>query len=158
MGILALSLVSAATASIYFARIAPSSPEQAAGLGAEEAEVLAAVNEERARAGLKPLLVAPRLAALARAHSDDMAINNGRGRATLESTAPAAGAQSTPTAENIYIDDDANPAGLGERAVQSWLGNPERRAAMLSDRFARSAVGVARSAGGHTYVTEEFVR
>ncbi|HVA80613.1 MAG TPA: CAP domain-containing protein, partial [Candidatus Binataceae bacterium] len=61
-------------------------------------------------------------------------------------------------AENIYAEDYRGLSELAEHAVAAWMQSPEYRAAMLSDRFLTTGVGVAHSADGTFYVTQDFVR
>jgi uncharacterized protein YkwD len=162
MGVLALSLVAAVAARIYLTRTAPPSPEQLAGLTEQESAILNAVNAERARAGRRPMRFSPRLAVVARGHSYDMAIRHYLAHRSPEGAGPAervrgVGISYAAVAENIYMDDFADLTGLAERALQTWLASPEHRANLLSERFTQSGVGIARSADGRTYVTQDFV-
>jgi len=163
MGLLALGLVGAIVARVYLSRTSPLSPEEVAGLGLQEADILKLVNDERTRAGLHPLKFSPRLAVIARGHSYDMAMRRYFAHNSPEGSTPAerargVGIEYQALAENIYMDDFRDSDGLATRAVKGWLGSPEHRANMLSSAFTESGVGIARSSDGKTYLTQDFVR
>lgn len=163
MGLLALGLVGAIAARVYLSRSTPLSPEEVAGLDLQEAEILTMVNQERARAGLHPLRFSPRLAVIARGHSYDMAIRRYFAHNSPEGSTPAqrvrgVGIEYRQMAENIYMDDFRDADGLAVRAVKGWLSSPEHRANMLSPELIESGVGIAHSAGGKTYLTQDFIR
>jgi len=163
MGLLAISLVGATLARVYLFRSAPPSPEQVSGLTEQEALILSLVNNQRTRAGRKPLKFSPRLAVVARGHSYDMAIRHYLAHQSPEGIGPAeriggAGVEYRAAGENIYEDDFAEVARLAERAVRGWLASPAHRDTMLSDQFTDTGVGIARSSDGGTYITQDFVR
>ncbi len=162
MGLLALGLVGAIVARVYLSRTTPLSPEEVAGLGLQEADILKLVNDQRTRAGLNPLKFSPRLAVIARGHSYDMAIRRYFAHNSPEGSTPAervhgVGIEYQALAENIYMDDFHDSDGLATRAVKGWLNSPEHRANMLSSAFTESGVGIARSSDGKTYLTQDFV-
>ena len=161
MGLLAISLMGIAVIRVYL--LSAPSPEQTAGLTDQESAILGRVNQERARAGLKPLKFSARLAVVARGHSYDMALRHYLSHASPDGIGPAQrikgeGIEFAAAAENIYADDYHELEHLAERAVEGWLKSAEHRAAMLSDKFTETGVGVAHSDDGKTYVTQDFIR
>lgn len=162
MGLLALSLVGVAIFRVYSIWTQAPSPEQTAGLNDQETAVLERVNAERVRAGLKPLKLSARTAVVARGHSYDMALRHYLSHLTPEGSGPAErlkgeGIAFTAAAENIYADDYHELEHLADRAVEGWLRSAEHRAALLSEKFSETGVGVAHSDDGKTYVTQDFI-
>ncbi len=162
MGLLALSLMTAAVLRIYILSSEAPTAEQAAGLSLQESAILQRVNAERARSGLKPLKLSARAAVVARGHSFDMALRHYFSHTSPEGIGPAErlrgeGFTFTAAAENIYADDYADLEHLAERALAGWLKSAEHRANLLSDKFTETGIGVARSDDGKTYVTQDFI-
>lgn len=120
-----------------------------------EARMLELVNQERAKAGLKPLKADPELAEVARAHSRDML---------------ARGYFSHVTPEGKKASDRARQAGasyllMGENlafaqtlpiAHQGLMNSPGHRANILRPQFGRVGIGVL-DAGAHgLMITQNF--
>jgi uncharacterized protein YkwD len=164
IGLLILSLVAAIIARLYMLyAAAPPSPEKVSGLSEQESEILDLVNQERARDGLRPLKFSPRLAVIARGHSYDMAMRHYRGHNSPDGVAPAdriagVGIQYRAVGENIYVDENADSKDVSRRALDEWLHSPEHLANIVSGEFTETGVGVAQSADGGTYVTQDFIR
>lgn len=163
IGVLVLSLLAAIAARLFLMRSAPPAPEKVSGVTDQESEILGLVNLERARAGHRPLKFSPRLAVIARGHSYDMAIRHYLAHNSPEGIAPAdritgVGIDFKAVGENIYMADYTNSAEVPQRAMLGWLSSPDHRANIVSDKFTETGVGIARSADGSTYVTQDFVR
>jgi uncharacterized protein YkwD len=120
-----------------------------------EARMLDLINQERAKAGLKPLTADPELAEVARAHSRDML---------------ARGYFSHVTPEGGKASDRARKAGasyllMGENlayahtlsvAHQGLMNSPGHRANILRPHFGRVGIGVL-DAGAHgLMITQNF--
>jgi len=162
LGLLVLSLLAAIIARFYLLYTAPPSPEKVSGLTAREGEILGLVNQERARAGQPPLKFSPRLAVIARGHSYDMAMRHYLAHNSPDGVAPAeriagAGIGYHAVGENVYMDD-ADPADMPRRAMNGWLKSPAHHANIVSGTFTETGVGIAQSADGNTYVTQDFMR
>jgi len=162
LGLLVLSLLAAIIARFYLLYTAPPSPEKVSGLTAREAEILGLVNQERARAGQPPLKFSPRLAVIARGHSYDMAMRHYLAHNSPDGVAPAeriagAGLGYHAVGENVYMDD-ADPTDMPRRAMNGWLKSPAHHANIVSGTFTETGVGIAQSADGNTYVTQDFMR
>jgi len=162
ISLLVLSLLAAIIARFYMMYTAPPSPEKASGLTDQETEILGLVNQQRVRGGLRPLKFSARLAVIARGHSYDMAMRHYLAHNSPDGVAPAdrvsgVGIGYHAIGENIYMDDNADPADLPRRAMNGWLKSPEHLANIVSGKFTETGVGIAQSADGRTYVTQDFV-
>ena len=160
---LLISLIGAIIARLYLMRSAPPSPEKVSGQTEQETEILGLENLERSRAGLKPLKFSPRLAVIARGHSYDMAMRHYLAHNSPEGVAPAdritgVGIEYRVVGENIYMDEGADTREMPRRATDGWRKSAEHHANIVSAEFTETGVGIARSADGNTYVTQDFVR
>jgi uncharacterized protein YkwD len=163
LGLLVISLLAAIIARFYLMYTAPPSPEKTSGSTEQETEILGLVNKERARSGLPPLKFSPRLAVIARGHSYDMAMRHYLAHNSPDGVAPSdrisgLGIGYRAVGENIYMDDAADSANVPRRAMKGWLKSPEHLANIVSGKFTETGVGVAQSADGATYVTQDFLR
>ncbi|HUY27084.1 MAG TPA: CAP domain-containing protein [Candidatus Binataceae bacterium] len=163
ISLLVLALAGAIAGRIYLIRTTRRTPEEVAQTSGQESQILSRVNLERTRAGLPPLALSARLAVVARGHSYDMALRHYLSHESPEGIGPAQrlageGINCQAAAENIYAGDYRGLSELPERAVAAWMHSPEHRAAILSGRFLTTGVGVAHSADGTFYVTQDFVR
>ena len=162
IGVLVISLVAAIIARYYLTHSAPPSPEKVSGLTDQETEILGLVNQQRVRSGLAPLKFSARLAVVARGHSYDMAMRHYLAHNSPDGVAPAdrisgVGIGYRAVGENIYMDDGADAAEVPQRAMKGWLKSPEHLANIVSSKFTETGVGIAHSADGGTYVTQDFV-
>jgi uncharacterized protein YkwD len=162
IGVLVISLVAAIIARYYLTHSAPPSPEKVSGLTDQETEILGLVNQQRVRSGLAPLKFSARLAVVARGHSYDMAMRHYLAHNSPDGVAPAdrisgVGIGYRAVGENIYMDDGADSAEVPQRAMKGWLKSPEHLANIVSSKFTETGVGIAHSADGGTYVTQDFV-
>jgi len=162
IGLLVISLVATIIARYYLAHSAPPSPEKVSGLTDQETEILGLVNQQRVRSGLAPLKFSPRLAVVARGHSYDMAMRHYLAHNSPDGVAPAdrisgVGIGYLTVGENIYMDENADSADVPQRAMNGWLKSPEHLANIISSKFTETGVGIAHSADGGTYVTQDFV-
>ena len=162
ISLLVLSLLAAIIARFYLMYTAPPSPEKVSGLTDQETAILGLVNQQRVREGLRPLKFSARLAVIARGHSYDMAMRNYLAHNSPDGVAPTdrisgVGIGYHAIGENIYMDDDGDPADLPRRAMNGWLKSPEHLANIVSGKFTETGVGIAQSADGRTYVTQDFV-
>jgi uncharacterized protein YkwD len=163
LGLLVLSLLAAIIARFYLMHSAPPSPEKVSGLTEQETEILGLVNQQRARGGLPPLKFSPRLAVIARGHSYDMAMRHYLAHNSPDGVAPGdrisgVGIGYRTVGENIYMDDYADSADVPRRAMNRWLKSPEHLANIISGEFTETGVGIAQSADGNTYITQDFLR
>jgi uncharacterized protein YkwD len=131
-------------------------------LKAEEANLLAAVNQARHEVGAGPLQLSTGLEQVAREHSYDMSVSYRFAHEGSDGSGPpqrlqAAGVTYSLMGENIYQEQNGDPGELANRIVQGWLHSPPHRKNLLSPDFTRTGIGIAHG-GGITYVTEDFIR
>jgi uncharacterized protein YkwD len=163
MTMLGFILVAAVAGRVYLTTMVPPSAEQLAGVSADEARILDLVNHERVRAGVAPLKLSARVAVAARGHSYDMALRHYFSHQSADGVSPEQRLRGneityTEMGENIYMDDLPGREEMPQRAVQAWSGSPSHRKNMLSPHFNQTGVGVARTADGAAYVTQDFIR
>ena len=140
------------------------------------------INEERAKAGLSPLLLDSALSDIARAHSEDMATNGYLAHVNLQRLDPTARAAArgysclkyygsyytNGIAENLYQGAYGRAYGnvhgcgvvnssedFAACAVDAWMGSPGHRANILTTTYDREGMGVGIS-GSRVYITEDF--
>ena len=127
-------------------------------------EVHARVNAERRRRGLAPLRWEDAGAAVAAAHSRDMAHRDylahvdADGRTASDRLADlVAGCRGWGTAENIWVarDSTGRHRGVPEAAVSGWMASRGHRNNILGPRYDATGVGVA-VAGERVYLTQNF--
>lgn len=111
-----------------------------------EREVVALYNQERADAGLPPLIMDVRLVQSARGHSEDMAIHDYFSHVSLDGTTfdkriLAAGYPS-PRSENIAAGY-STPASV----VTAWMGSAGHRANILDSTAKHVGIGYAYQSG-----------
>jgi uncharacterized protein YkwD len=149
--------------------LASAGPKVAAGpdarpapLSAQELEdrAFAAINHEREAQGLRPLVRAADLAAIARAHSRDMLARGYFDHRSPEGAdlrvrfARSGIHRWQHIAENIaYNLGYQDPVTV---AVEGWMHSPGHRRNILDKRLVESGIGVARDAAGRTYFTQVF--
>ena len=135
-------------------RQADARAEAADSVAELERQVHAGINAERAQNGGSPLRWEARLAAVARAHSDDM---TGRGyfsHDTPEGLGPSeridrAGyscwkGSHYGVAENIAIETTSGGLDrVAAEAVRSWMNSPGHRTNLLGRQYDRTGVGVS---------------
>jgi uncharacterized protein YkwD len=134
----------------------PAAPTRSAAPPAPEAQVLALVNVERARAGCAPVTPDARLATAAHAHSADMAGRNYFAHTDPDGYDPgrritAAGYRWSTYGENIasgFRDPDSVMTG--------WMNSPGHRRNILDCRFRNLGVGLAYDGRHYPYWTQDF--
>ncbi|MFD7627580.1 CAP domain-containing protein [Streptomyces sp. NPDC059851] len=124
------------------------------GHSAEEAAVVALVNEVRGQAGCGPVRANPPLAALAGAFSKDMAV-----RGFFDHTDPD-GNSPWDRAVNAGIsglggENIARGQGDARAVMNAWMNSPGHKANILNCEFRTLGVGVHVAAGGPWW-TQEF--
>ncbi len=120
-----------------------------------EAVMLRLVNQERAKVGIKPLVVDGRLQAIARAHSEEMFRLGYFAHDSPVSGSPfdrmrAAGIRYLAAGENIAY------APTVEAAHQGLMQSPEHRRNILDPEFTRVGIGVVQSGLWGRMFTQDF--
>jgi len=122
---------------------------------AAEAELLALVNQERAAAGLDPVRADPELAAVGRAHSEEMFRLGYFAHDSPLTGSPgdrlaAAGVPHLLAGENLAY------APTVAIAHEGLMNSPSHRANILNPAYARLGVGVVRSPNRGLMISQEF--
>ena len=119
-----------------------------------------AVNAERVRHHLIPLVRDPQLDAVAHAHSADMARRSYLAHVDPEGVDPleriqAAGIEGfTLAAENAGRTDEADaPAAI----LRGWIASPVHARNLYAPPFNRTGIGIAQAPGGAWFVTQLYV-
>ena len=133
-------------------------PAPAPGLSPALQQVVDLTNQHRAAAGLPALSVDQRLVNAAQAHSDDMAAHNTMSHTGSDGSNPgqritAAGYTWRAWAENVAAGYPDAPS-----VDQGWWNSPGHQANMLSTSITQIGVGLAYSATGVPYWTQDFGR
>lgn len=126
-----------------------------------ELEVLKLINRKRSEEGLKPLGVADKLKAAARAHSCAMARRRylahrlPNGPSLAERLRRAGVARWRLIGENIAMEQGHDdPAGF---VARNWLRSPRHSADIPNNDFIYTGVGVARARDGSLCFTQIFL-
>jgi len=106
-----------------------------------EANIIKRTNQQRARYGLRPLRIAPRLIRSARRHAAWMT----RNRSLVHTRAPVA--------ENIAMGQRSS-----SEAVSDWMRSPGHRANILNPSYRFIGAAAYRTPGGTIYWCQQFVR
>jgi uncharacterized protein YkwD len=123
-------------------------------LAAQEAQMLALLNQTRLQFGLQPLTLDPTLQNAARAHSADMVANDYFEHVSPRFGTPmdrmqAAGERATYYGENIALALDANQAEI------AFMHSPGHRANILDPHYTRVGIGAVKD-GLMVMFTQDF--
>jgi uncharacterized protein YkwD len=125
-----------------------------------ETRLHAAVNAERERRNLVPLLRLDALDNVARAHSADMAERGYLAHASPEGKMPLDRIESgadpgyTLAAENLGITDRSQP---NREILEGWLDSAVHRRNLLAPPFNATGVGISRARDGSLIYTQVYV-
>jgi uncharacterized protein YkwD len=126
-----------------------------------EAAIVRLVQADRARAGLPPLQVEPRLSAIARAHSDDMLRHNFVGHVSPTTGTTADRVRAAGVDTQLLLENVARAYSPGE-AERGLMESPGHRANLLNREVTELGVGVvlgaAQGAAHELLVTQLFAR
>ncbi|MEW2417178.1 CAP domain-containing protein [Streptomyces sp. NPDC046866] len=132
----------------------PAAPAAGDGHSAEEAAVLALVNQERAQAGCGPVRANPPLAALAAAFSKDMALRGFFDHTDPDGNTPWDRAAKAGLA-GLGGENIARGQGDAEAVMKAWMNSPGHRANILNCEYRTLGVGVYVADGGPWW-TQDF--
>lgn len=136
------------------------SADPAGAVATLEATLFESVNQVRADHHLVPLQRDPRLDAVARAHSRDMATRGFLAHETPEGINPVqrigrGGVEGFSLAgENIGVTTRNDP---NREILVGWLESPVHRDNLLAPVFNTTGIGVAPAPGGGLYYTQVYV-
>jgi uncharacterized protein YkwD len=144
------------------------------------------INQERTAQGLSALDIDPALAAVARAHSEDMAAQQYFAHVNLQGQDPtargeAAGYSCRKTygsyytygiAENLFLNNLYSsatyysnreteytwnsPEEIAQTTVSGWMNSSGHRENILTPTYDRQGIGVAIGSNDRVYITEDF--
>jgi len=125
-------------------------------------QVFDAVNAERAKNGLKPLVLVPELNQTAQGHSDRMETGTflstrGPDESSVVVRMTSTGLKTLKLGENV-IRLRTRTDRLAEETVGVWMGAPADRKNLLSTNFTKTGFGITRAADGDYYITEDFAQ
>lgn len=123
-------------------------------------EMLGIINVDRRAAGLAPLAFDSAVAAVAKSHSREMALNHYFSHTSLTGMSPfdrlrQGGIVYTTAGENLGMDRGTSRMAMFRAIEVAMLHSPEHRANLLRSTFTRVGIGVI-ARGGAIYVTEDF--
>lgn len=136
--------------------LSPPASAQALVVTAMEAEALEALNADRLKNGLEPLVYNEALTRLARAYAADMIERRFFSHDTPEGLTPfdrmrLNGISYLHAGENLAINDTV-------RAAQAaFMNSPTHRENVLHSRFTEVGIGVLTAPNGKIYVVQEFI-
>lgn len=139
----------------YAARPPESQPESDQ-LAADEARMLALINQERAKKGLPALEVEPRLVETARLKSRDMIEAGYFGHNSPTYGSPFA-MMRTAGVQYRYAGENLAGASTVERAHQALMASPGHRANILNPRFTHVGIGIVDGGPYGKMFTQHFV-
>lgn len=137
---------------------------QTAGLSDPEkvrAEILARANDERAAAGLPPLVLDARLNDAAQRHAEDMLLRSYYSHSSLEGSSPGDRVRKSGYTPRLVGENIARGALSVNEAMDNWMASQEHRNNILRPGFADLGVGVAvgRNSVGYTVLwVQDFGR
>ena len=120
------------------------------------AQVLALVNQERARAGCPAVTPDARLAAAARAHSADMAQRRYFDHTAPDGTDPGQRITAAGYAWSAYGENIAAGYPDAVSVMRGWMNSPGHRENILNCRFSNLGVGLYRTPDRGGYWTQDF--
>ncbi len=134
----------------------PTNPPATSNQGKLESEVVILVNQERAKAGLKPLKLDPALSKVALTKSEDMLNNNYFSHQSPTYGSPfdmmkKFGIKYKTAGENI-----AKGQKTAADVMKAWMNSEGHRKNILNPTFTDIGVGYV-SSGGKTYWTQMFI-
>jgi uncharacterized protein YkwD len=123
-------------------------------------QIFDAVNNERAKEGLKPLVASPELARSAQEHSDKMLASTflatrGADEPSVITRITSNGVKTLKLGENV-IRIRTRSDHVADEATTDWMGAAPDHKNIVSSQFTKAGVGVARAADGDYYVSEDF--
>lgn len=118
------------------------------------------VNEERVKAGIPPLSRNPKLDASAQAKCDDMVNSNYYGHANPTTSKQGYSYAEAAISNGQYVSENINTGDLftNKGYIDSWLGSPSHKAAMLDPKYEDTGVAVCKTKIGKIDIVQHFVQ
>ncbi|AGB41821.1 uncharacterized protein, YkwD family [Halobacteroides halobius DSM 5150] len=132
--------------------------QQPTSLKAMEKKIVALVNQERQKQGLKPYQHNPKLSKVARTKAQDMVKNN-----YFSHTSPTYGSPFEMLSQfNVSYRTAGENIAQGQRTAQqvmnAWMNSPGHRRNILNQRFTQIGVGLAKDEDGTPYWVQMFIK
>lgn len=134
-------------------------PEPQPGTGAPSAEaerVLTLVNQERAKAGVAPLVFHAALNQAAQGHAEDMALRGYFDHYSPEGVGPGTRITQAGYRWVTYAENIAAGYGTPEAVVTAWMNSAGHRANILNSRLKEFGCGIARGGPYGIYWVTDF--
>ncbi|MEU8844295.1 CAP domain-containing protein [Streptomyces roseus] len=123
------------------------------GASGPAAEVVALVNQERAKAGCSALTVNPKLTAAALNHSQDMAAHSNMSHTGSDGSDPGERITRSGFSWMTYGENVAYGYSTPEQVMTGWMNSPGHRENILNCAFKEIGVGLAQP---NSYWTQDF--
>lgn len=119
------------------------------------------INDERYKAGVKPLEWDANVASAARRHSSNMADSDFFGHEDLQGRSPSdrislsgIGKRSKLGENIVWVSGYQDPV---KHAVECWMRSSEHRQNLLDPKYKESGIGAAIAKDGRVYLTQDFM-
>ncbi|MER5961487.1 CAP domain-containing protein [Streptomyces sp. NPDC002057] len=129
-------------------------PQNDQGQSSAADQVVALVNEERAKAGCGPLTVNATLTRAAQGHSEDMAARDFFDHTNPDGAGPGERVTAAGYPWSTYGENIAMGQSTPEQVMDSWMNSPGHRANILNCDFKEIGIGLHSSGG--PYWTQVF--
>ncbi|WP_024756644.1 CAP domain-containing protein [Streptomyces exfoliatus] len=129
-------------------------PQNDQGQSSAADQVVALVNEERAKAGCGPLTANATLTSAAQGHSDDMAARDFFDHTNPDGAGPGERVTAAGYPWSTYGENIAMGQSTPEEVMDSWMNSPGHRANILNCDFKEIGIGIHSSGG--PYWTQVF--
>ncbi|WP_343040741.1 sigma-70 family RNA polymerase sigma factor [Streptomyces typhae] len=116
--------------------------------GSTEQQVLRIVNDERQKAGCRPLTYNSKLATAAKRHSTDMKARNYFDHTSPDGTDPGKRITAAGYRWSTYGENIARGQQSASSVMTSWMNSEGHRANILNCSFKELGVGIERGSGG----------
>ncbi|MFJ3908739.1 CAP domain-containing protein [Streptomyces vinaceus] len=123
------------------------------GASGPAAEVVALVNQERAKVGCSALTVNPKLTAAALNHSQDMAAHSNMSHTGSDGSDPGERITRSGFSWMTYGENVAYGYSTPEQVMTGWMNSPGHRENILNCAFKEIGVGLAQP---NSYWTQDF--
>ncbi|MEU5333151.1 sigma-70 family RNA polymerase sigma factor [Streptomyces asoensis] len=129
-------------------RSASRTPTVMSGSSSRSSQVIALVNEERAKAGCGPLTEDPKLRRSAQGHSDDMAARDFFDHVNPDGADPGQRITAAGYRWSTYGENIAKGQQTAESVMTSWMNSEGHRANILNCSFKNIGIGIHDGSGG----------
>lgn len=121
-------------------------------------ELLKLINEERAKVGVKPLVIDQNVQKSAQLKATDFVERNYYAHEVPGTTNPYTVEMATLlNASCTYVSENINADSLSSQsAVTTWMASPPHKKAILDPKFTSTGFGVSQDTDGDYYTVEHF--